>query len=159
LEHAFLGRLYDEIGPTGGHAPRHVGEALVDLVAGASGPSLSTFLLRSGTLSQLQEFCIHRSAYQLKEADPHTFAIPRLSGEAKAAMVEIQYDEYGSGGAADMHCALFAATMTALGLSPYYGAYLDRLPGVTLATVNLVSLYGLHRRWRGRRSATWPSSR
>ena len=28
-------------------------------------------------------------------------------------------------------------------------AYLDRIPGVTLATVNLMSLFGLHRRWRG----------
>jgi hypothetical protein len=39
--------------------------------------------------------------------------------------------------------------MRALGLDPTYGAYLDRLPAVTLATVNLVSLFGLHRRWRG----------
>jgi Iron-containing redox enzyme len=125
-----------------------VGDALGELIAGASGPSLSTFLLESGTLQQFQEFCVHRSAYQLKEADPHTFAIPRLAGEAKAAMVEIQYDEYGSGCASEMHSTLFAATMTALDLDPAYGAYLDRLPGTTLATVNLASLLGLHRRWR-----------
>ena len=30
-----------------------------------------------------------------------------------------------------------------------YGTYLDRLPGSTLSTCNLVSLFGLHRRWRG----------
>ena len=29
------------------------------------------------------------------------------------------------------------------------GAYLDAIPGYTLATVNLMSLLGLHRRWRG----------
>ena len=39
--------------------------------------------------------------------------------------------------------------MTALGLDATYGAYLDVIPGVTLATVNLMSLFGLHRRWRG----------
>jgi hypothetical protein len=39
--------------------------------------------------------------------------------------------------------------MRALGLDATYGAYLDRIPGVTLATVNLMSLFGLHRRWRG----------
>jgi hypothetical protein len=39
--------------------------------------------------------------------------------------------------------------MAALGLDPTYGAYLDRIPGVTLATVNLMSLCGLHRRLRG----------
>jgi hypothetical protein len=39
--------------------------------------------------------------------------------------------------------------MEELGLDRNYGAYVDRLPGVTLATVNLMSLFGLHRRWRG----------
>jgi hypothetical protein len=148
LERAFLQRLHDEISPVRRVQLGDVRGALSEMIAGESGPSLSTFLLESGTLVQLQEFCMHRSAYQLKEADPHTFAIPRLSGEAKAAMVEIQHDEYGSGRAADMHSVLFGTTMTALGLDPTYGAYLDQLPGVTLATVNLVSMFALHRRWR-----------
>ena len=39
--------------------------------------------------------------------------------------------------------------MGALGLDDAYGAYLAELPGSTLATVNLMSLFGLHRRWRG----------
>jgi hypothetical protein len=39
--------------------------------------------------------------------------------------------------------------MRALGLDSEYGAYLEQIPGVTLATVNLMSLFGLHRRWRG----------
>jgi len=149
LERTLLRRLCDEIGPVERYRPAEVGDALVQLVAGASGPSLSRYLLESGTVDQLVEFCIHRSAYQLKEADPHTFAIPRLAGEAKAAMVEIQTDEYGSGCAAEMHSSLFGATLTALGLDPAYGAYLDRLPAATLATVNLASMFGLHRRWRG----------
>jgi hypothetical protein len=148
LERAFLQRLHDEIGPVRRVQCGDVRGALSELIDGESGPSLSTFLLESGTLVQLREFCMHRSAYQLKEADPHTFAIPRLSGEAKAAMVEIQHDEYGNGRAADMHSALFGTTMAALGLDPTYGAYLDQLPGATLATVNLASMFGLHRRWR-----------
>jgi hypothetical protein len=39
--------------------------------------------------------------------------------------------------------------MRAVGLDPTYGAYIDLIPGVTLATVNQMSLFGLHRRWRG----------
>ena len=39
--------------------------------------------------------------------------------------------------------------MEALGLDARYGAYLDHLPAATLATVNLMSLFGLHRRLRG----------
>jgi hypothetical protein len=102
-----------------------------------------------GTLGHMREFCMHRSAYQLKEADPHTWAIPRLIGDAKAALVQIQTDEYGNGEESRMHSSLFRDTMHALGLDATYGAYLDLLPATTLATVNLVSMFGLNRRWRG----------
>src|SRR4029453_16279741 len=88
-------------------------------------------------------------AHQPKEADPHPWALPRLSGTAKAAMVEIQADEYGAGIERDMHQTLFAVTMSELGLDTGYNAYLPLLPGVSLATTNLVSYFGLHRRLRG----------
>jgi len=112
-------------------------------------PSLSRYLERNGTLEQMLEFVVHRSAYQLKEADPHSWAIPRLSGPPKAALVEVQADEYGGGRPDRVHAELFAVAMEELGLDRTYGAYLDRIPGVTLATVNMMSLFGLHRRWRG----------
>jgi len=114
------------------------------------GPSLSRHLESQGTLEQFREFMVHRSAYQLKEADPHSWAIPRLAGPPKAALVEVQADEYGGGRPERVHAQLFADAMAALGLDNRYGAYLDVLPGITLATVNLMSLFGLHRRSRGR---------
>lgn len=126
-----------------------VPEALRALTEKEGGPSLSRHLETEASLERFQEFVIHRSAYQLKEADPHSWAVPRLSGKAKAALVEIQTDEYGSGDAASIHAVLFGHTMRALGLDDSYGAYIGRLPGVTLATVNLMSMFGLHRRWRG----------
>jgi heme oxygenase-like protein len=113
------------------------------------GPSLSRHLERHGTREQFLEFVAHRSAYQLKEADPHSWALPRLSGRPKAALVEIQADEYGGGDAQRIHAALFARSMDALGLDSRYGAYVDHLPAITLATVNLMSMFGLHRRLRG----------
>ncbi len=118
-------------------------------MANAGGPSLSGWLVEHGTHRHAAELAVHRSAYQLKEADPHTWAVPRLAGEAKAALVAIQFDEYGGGEAQAMHASLFADTMTSLGLDSTYGAYLDRIPGVALATTNLISLFGLHRRLRG----------
>jgi Iron-containing redox enzyme len=123
--------------------------ALRAIVDGDDGPSLSRHLEREGTLDQVLEFVVHRSAYQLKEADPHSWAIPRLTGRPKAALVEVQADEYGGGRPERIHAELFAVTMEELGLDRSYGAYVDRLPGATLATVNLMSLLGLHRRWRG----------
>jgi hypothetical protein len=118
-------------------------------IAAEEGPSVAAFVQRRATLEQAREFVVHRSAYQLKEADPHSWAIPRLTGAAKAAIMEIQADEYGGGRPEWIHAELFARAMDALGLDPTYGAYIDLIPGVTLATVNLMSLFGLHRRWRG----------
>jgi hypothetical protein len=128
--------------------PADIGRQLGQVAIG-DGPSLSRVMEASGTRRQFEEFAIHRSAYQLKEADPHTWGIPRFAGGPKSAMVEIQADEYGGGVPGESHAELFAATMAGLGLDPTYGAYLDVLPGTTLATVNLVSLLGLHRRHRG----------
>jgi hypothetical protein len=150
LERIFEARVTALTGPAPATtADLPVGDALQNIIDGADGPSLSRFMQESGTLDQFREFAVHRSAYQLKEADPHSWALPRLAGRPKAALVEIQSDEYGGGLESRMHANLFADTMAALGLDPTYGAYLDRLPASTLATVNLVSFFGLHRRWRG----------
>src|SRR4051794_22132409 len=123
--------------------------ALRAIIDADDGPSLSRYLEREGTLEQFLEFCVHRSAYQLKEADPHSWALPRLGGAPKAAMVEIQADEYGGGRAERRHGGLVSRSLRPLGLADAYRGYLHLIPGVTLATVNLMSLVGLHRRRRG----------
>ncbi|WP_113702026.1 iron-containing redox enzyme family protein [Nonomuraea lactucae] len=128
--------------------PDEVRRTLNELTAD-DGPSVSTFLARRADLQQFREFVVHRSIYHLKEADPHSWAIPRLRGRPKAALVEIQADEYGGGRPERMHSELFRATMRGLGLDDSYGAYLDRVPGITLAISNAMSLFGLHRRLRG----------
>lgn len=148
LEDAFIARVADEIGPPRPIPPVMVIPSLRDIATGDGGRSVSAFMEDEGTREHMREFCVHRSAYQRKEADPHTWMIPRLRGRAKAATVTIQHDEYGEGHAEQMHAELFATTMAELDLDPSYGAYLDRLPAETLATGNLVSLFGLHRRWR-----------
>jgi hypothetical protein len=148
-ERRFERALHELVDPAPHVAPGRVAQALADLVATDDGPPLSRHLERRASLDQFREFVTHRSLYQLKEADPHTFAIPRLAGAAKAALVEIQIDEYGGGELHRMHSELFRATMTFLDLDPTYGAYVDAAPAVTLATNNVMSLFGLHRRHRG----------
>jgi hypothetical protein len=128
---------------------QEVGATLHAIVAQDDGPPLSRYLETRANVSQVRELLVHRSAYQLKEADPHSWAIPRLTGAPKAALIEVQFDEYGGGRADRMHAVLFAKAMAAVGLDPTYGAYIDALPAITLATVNLMSLCGLHRRLRG----------
>ena len=112
-------------------------------------PPLSSFLQRRATPDQMREFLVTRSLYQLKEADPHSWVIPRLDGAVKVALVEVQYDEYGSGRPQRLHASMFAQTMLACGLDPSYARHVDAVPAVTLAVSNLVSLFGLNRRLRG----------
>ena len=148
LEREFEAALNDLV-PDATPECRSVGEELQRLVREDDGPPLSRYIETRACPREVLEHVVHRSAYQLKEADPHSWAIPRLNGQPKAALVEVQADEYGGGNAARMHSVLFANTMAGLGLDDRYGAYLEWLPGVTLATVNLMSWFGLHRRLRG----------
>jgi hypothetical protein len=151
LEDRFATGLAEELAVVddGGPIDREL-SALVAAESGpGSGPPLSAYVRRSATLTEVRELVVHRSVYQLKEADPHSWGIPRLTGRAKAALVEIQVDEYGGGRPERMHATLFAATMRALGLDDTYGAYVDVVPAVTLATTNAISMFGLNRRRRG----------
>lgn len=145
---AFESALEDKI-ERSAVAPREVERRLKDAATPGEGPSLSRYLEHEATLDQFREFVIHRSIYHLREADPHTWMIPRLYGKPKAALIEIQADEYGGGDETRMHSSLFARLMGSLDLDDSYGAYLDRVPGTTLATTNLMSVFALQRRRRG----------
>ncbi len=149
LEQAFLEALEAEIVPAGPVDPETVAERLFALEAEDKGVSLSRYVETEAEIDQLRELLVHRSPYQLKEADPHSWAIPRLTGGAKTALLEIQNDEYGGGRPERIHSALFAKAMRALGLEDGENAYLDRIPGTSLATVNAMSALGLRASRRG----------
>src|SRR5256886_12431280 len=147
LETSFEYGLLESLPP----ADRTVSPGEVDLalraIAERGGPALSAYARSRATLEHLKEFLVHRSAYQLKEADPHSWAIPRLFGPPKAALIEIQADEYGGGRRDWIHPELFARAMHAVGLDRTYRAHLDLIPAPPLAPRKLMSLFGLHRRW------------
>jgi hypothetical protein len=148
LERAHTAALTELVGPIE-VTDEPVHRQLAALIAADDGPSLSLHLARSGSLEQWREYLVLRSVYHLKEGDPHTFAVPRLSGRTKAAMVEIQADEYGGGTPARMHSELFAGLLRDLDLDDGYGALWDEAPAPAFTSVNTMSLFGLHRRWRG----------
>ncbi|MEU2889133.1 iron-containing redox enzyme family protein [Streptomyces albidoflavus] len=124
-------------------------DALLVEPAGHRPGSVSHHLRRTHRLPELREYAALRSLYHLKEADPHAWMIPRLHGRAKAGLAAVEYDEFGAGRAEDVHARLYAELMAELGLEPAYGHYLDAAPAAVLATVNLMSLFGLHRSLRG----------
>ncbi|OZG27675.1 hypothetical protein BH683_017510 [Williamsia sp. 1138] len=145
LEQVFLGALRADV-EAGDDATAEI-EALSIEPGESDGPS---FHLRDeGTWEQMRETFVHRSIYHLKEADPHAFAIPRLTGQAKASFVAVEFDEFGGGKGENLHQQLFADLLTAAGLDAGYLAYIDHVPGESLALVNLMSMIGLHRSLRG----------
>ncbi|MCW4385760.1 iron-containing redox enzyme family protein [Salinibacterium sp. SYSU T00001] len=126
-----------------------VAAALFELTKPTPGPSASRYLARKATEEQLKEYVVLRSVYTLKEADAQTWGIPRLPRRAKAALMEIQTDEYGDGDPERMHSAIFARAMRGLGLDDGYAAYLDSVPAVTIASFTMMTMFGLNRSLRG----------
>ncbi|KRE28079.1 hypothetical protein ASG82_11540 [Mycobacterium sp. Soil538] len=114
-----------------------------------SGNGPSYHLRDEGTWEQMREYFAHRSLYHLKEGDPHAWAIPRLTGQAKASFVAVEFDEFGAGKGARLHQQLFADLMAAAELDSTYLGYLSIVPAESLAVVNVMSMFGLHRRLRG----------
>ncbi|MFD6700026.1 MULTISPECIES: iron-containing redox enzyme family protein [unclassified Microbacterium] len=126
-----------------------VASSLFALTSSDPGPSLARYVAKKATREQALEFLIQRSIYTLHEADPHSWAIPRLNGPAKAALVEIQADEYGGGRPERVHAEIFAKAMRGAGLDDRYGGYVDAVPAITLCSLNMMSMFGLNRRLLG----------
>ena len=123
--------------------------AQLERIVAEPGPSVASYLHRDATREQFEEFLALRSIYHLKESDPQSWALARLRGAPKAALAEIQYDEYGAGNPAGVHQTLYADALDSVGLDSSYCAYIDDVPAQFLAVNNAMSLFGLHRRLLG----------
>jgi heme oxygenase-like protein len=106
-------------------------DALVDVtssismaVAPEAAPSST---MAAGSSDQFRELLVHRSIYYLKEADLHTWGIP-VAGASNPET--------------------FRSFLAEWGLSTRYGHYLNRVPGITLLTSNMISMFRRHRRFR-----------
>jgi hypothetical protein len=152
LETALEDRLrsrWEAAGPVVVDTPAQVPTALESLVAEDDGPSLADDVRRRADAEQVLELLRQRSVYHLKESDPSAWVVPRLPVRAKAALMELQYDEYGDGDPNRLHAHLFARGLESVGLRAEYGAYVDDALPETLEMNNAASLFGLHRRLRG----------
>ncbi|MEV7428423.1 iron-containing redox enzyme family protein [Nocardioides sp. NPDC092400] len=121
---------------------------LFDYVAGHDGPSMARYVQTDATEAQVLELLRQKSVYHLKEADPSAWVVPRLPTGPKAALMELQFDEYGDGNPARLHQHLFERGLEAAGLRSEYGAYVDEATLAVLEANNVQSFLGLHRRLR-----------
>lgn len=147
LEDRFESVLRGRYRPTPAAGP--FADTFFAYVAGHDGPSLSPYVQRGADREQVLDLLRFKSIYHLKESDPSSWVVARLPVAAKAAMVELLYDEYGAGDPERLHAHLFAQGLEASGLDSSYGAYIDEAPLEVLEDDNAMSMFGLNRRLRG----------
>jgi hypothetical protein len=147
LEQSFEARLRERYDAPDVTTP--FADSFFDYVANHDGRSLASFVQRHADAEQVRELLSVRSIYHLKESDPSAWLVPRLTVEPQAALMELQYDEYGAGDPNRLHAHLFAHGLEACGLRSEYGAYIDDVPCEVLEQNNAMSMFGLHRRLRG----------
>lgn len=107
---------------------------------------------------QLALFVLYASAYgSLPQLDPDLEWDPTLLATRRILETAFERDlranvpipELPEPTADAVGRALFALAMRAAGLDDTYGAYVDELPAVTLASLNMMSMFGLNRRLVG----------
>ncbi len=147
LEEGFEAELRDRfVAPT---LKGDLAEALFGFITDHDGPSLAKFVQHEADHDQALELLRMRSIYHLKESDPTAWVVPRLAPRTKAALMELQFDEYGCGDPGKLHAELFARGLDQCGLRHEYGSYIDDVPAEVLEENNAMSLFGLNRRLRG----------
>ena len=126
-----------------------LGQDLFDLAANHDGASVARFVRAEAGAEQVRELLRMRAVYHLHESDPVAWVVPTLPVRAKAALMELQYDEYGAGDPNRLHHHLFARGLVEAGLEADYGRYVDEAPLEVLEQDNVVRMFGLQRRLRG----------
>ncbi|SHY46874.1 Uncharacterised protein [Mycobacteroides abscessus subsp. bolletii] len=148
LEEDFLARLESDAGQDS-HEYAIAAELDALMREPEDDANLSVHLAEYASWEHMQEYFAQRSIYHLKEGDPQAWVIPRLSGQAKASFVAIEFDEFGGGHENSLHQSLFGDLLAAAGMDPEYLGYLEHASAESLAAVNVMSLFGLHRALRG----------
>lgn len=124
-------------------------DTLLQFVRDHPGRSLAAYVQRSATAEQVRELLWLRTLYHLKEADPTSWTVPRLPGPARAALAELQYDEYGAGKPERLHARLFVEGLRACGIDSRENAAIDDVPAEILEMNVTLTMFGLQRRLRG----------
>jgi hypothetical protein len=128
FEYEFLAALQHDLGAV--TADVRAADDMDDLRHQA-GPHPAQYLRSDGTWTQMQEYFVHRSFYRFRECDPHSFGARQC--ECPGRLTKQSFGEL----------------MIKAGLDANHLGYIDRLPAQSLAMVNLMSLFGLHRAHRG----------
>lgn len=106
-------------------------------------PSWGPFIREFAPLEAMKSIVAQRSLFFLREPDPWIYAVPTLSGVAKAGLIDLLLDEYGWGKYEHMHSTVYAHVMEALELETRIDHYESEASWQYLATLNHQWMYAL----------------
>lgn len=141
FEQLFIRGIGHAIGFEPDVRPDELGSRLLSLGRDRQYEDLVDLIAHDIDLEQTRELVIHRSPVRLRRPDPYGWAMTRLRGPPRRALAKLLEN-------AIPERSLYSKAMRAVGLDSRDGAYLDLLPGSTLAEINLMSFLGFHRRGR-----------
>jgi hypothetical protein len=95
------------------------------------------FIRERITLDQLKEIVAQRSLFFLREPDPWIYAVPTLTQQPKAGLIDLLLDEYGWGKLDRMHSSVYAQLMDTLGLNSQIDHFEHATSWQYLACLNL----------------------
>jgi hypothetical protein len=147
VEDAFLSAVRHDVGDIGpdATAATEMDALSVEPIDG-EGPSY--FLRDKGSWEQMREYFVQRSLYHLRRAIRMPGRLPADgTGQRRPSSRRVRRVRRRRG--ERVHHHLFAELMDAAELDSAYLAYLDDVSADALASVNLMSLFGLHRELRG----------
>jgi hypothetical protein len=147
LESSFEHRLRDEVGRRKGYGGWDTTEALEDVIASSTTTWLSQHFEHGGSLDQFRELCIHQSVSPWCGEESHDVSHQRRTPQVRGALFPAESGEVGASNARRVPDAAFSNTLSALGLHPSRGSYVEVLPGTTLAAANLRTMFRLHPKW------------
>jgi hypothetical protein len=98
--------------------------------------SWGIYLHEHATLDAMKSVVAQRSLFFLREPDPWIYAVPTLTGVAKAGLIDLLLDEYGWGKLDRMHSTIYANLMEALDLETELDHYEYTTSWQFLATLN-----------------------
>jgi hypothetical protein len=98
--------------------------------------SWGLYLHEDATLDAMKRVVAQRSLFFLREPDPWVYAIPTLTGSAKAGLIDLMLDEYGWGKLDRMHSTIYANLIEALDLPTEIDHFEGSASWQYLATLN-----------------------
>lgn len=150
LECAFVRQLRYEVFLSYGMTKVSAKDVAMELTALArtSNSQLLSFIATDATSTHVEELAIHRSMFRGNEIESRVRAASQLCDHVTSSTRSGGVDDFGLDATVAVHAEMFRMALEATGIDGPHGTSLESVPSASLSSLNLVTMFALHRRWR-----------